>query len=423
MRAHGERRAYHGAPGPDASGSERSLQNRPCIVDAFRNPEGVFFYVALGEVSHSHTEREIVMRETTKAWKGKGIAALTALLVLAGCGGNGGGSNGGASSPASPSASGSAAPTATSSATASAEAPKSLGEVKVVLDWTPNTNHTGLYVAAAQGFWEKRGLKVDIVQPPESGADAMVASGAAEFGVGAQEGLTLAREQKLPLVSLAAIIQHNTSGFASPEEKNIKEPKDFEGHTYGGWGSPAEEAVIGSMMKQQGADVSKVKFVNAGTADFFTAVKRDIDFEWIFYAWTGIEAEQRGIKLNMVYLSDFDKKLDYYTPVLETSEKMISDKPDVVRAFVEGASEGYEYAIAHPEEAADILLKAVPDLNADLVKASQKWLADKYQDDAPRWGEQKEEVWSGYGEFLKEHGLLKTDLDYDAMFTNEFLPQ
>ncbi|THF73252.1 ABC transporter substrate-binding protein [Cohnella fermenti] len=334
-----------------------------------------------------------------------GLLSLAAMIALAGCG-NDGNSNGGA------------AP-----ATASSGSAAKLEEVKVVLDWTPNTNHTGLYVAADQGFWEKRGLKVDIVQPPESGADAMVASGAADFGIGAQEGLTLAREQGLPIVSVAAIIQHNTSGFASPEEKGIKEPKDFEGHAYGGWGSPAEEAVIGSMMKTQGADASKVKFVNAGTADFFTAITKDIDFEWIFYAWTGIEAEQRGIKLNMVYLSDFDKRLDYYTPVLTTSEQMIADKPELVRAFVEGAAEGYEYAIAHPAEAADILLKAVPDLNADLVKASQDWLADKYQADAPRWGEQKREVWSGYAEFLKENGLLTKELDYDAMFTNDFLPQ
>ncbi|WP_019003665.1 ABC transporter substrate-binding protein [Cohnella laeviribosi] len=341
------------------------------------------------------------------SWKTKGIAAAAALLLLGGCGGNGGGEGNGSASPA-PSSSASSAP---------------LKEVKVVLDWTPNTNHTGLYVAAAQGLWEKRGLKVEIVQPPESGADQMVASGEAEFGVGAQEGLTMARQQGIPLVSLAAIIQHNTSGFASLKEKNIKEPKDFEGHTYGGWGSPAEEAVIGSMMKAQGADVSKVKFVNAGMADFFTAVKKDIDFEWIFYGWTGIEAELRGIPINMVYLSDFNKKLDYYTPLLETNEDMIKEQPDVVRAFVEGASEGYRYAIEHPDEAADILLKAVPDLNADLVKASQKWLADKYQDDAPRWGEQKREVWAGYTEFLKEHGILTKDLDIDAMFTNEFLPK
>mgnify|MGYP000858230502 FL=1 len=357
--------------------------------------------------------------------KKTGIAALAALALLAGCGGGGNGSNGGSSPAAGASLAASSAPasSASSPSASPSAAPAPLGEVKVVLDWTPNTNHTGLYVAAAKGYWDELGLKVDIVQPPENGADAMVASGAAEFGVGAQEALTLAREQHVPLVSLAAIIQHNTSGFASPAEKNIKEPKDFEGHTYGGWGSPAEEAVIGSMMKQQGADASKVKFVNVGTADFFTAVKKDIDFEWIFYGWTGIEAEQRGMELNMIYLSDFDKKLDYYTPVLETSEKMIQSKPDVVRAFLKGASEGYQFAIEHPDEAADILLKAEPDLNADLVKASQQWLSPKYQDDAPRWGEQKREVWAGYGEFLKEHGVLKEDLDYDAMFTNDFLPQ
>ncbi|MCC3373026.1 ABC transporter substrate-binding protein [Cohnella sp. REN36] len=355
------------------------------------------------------------MAGQAKAWRNKGVAALAAVLLLAGCGGNGGG-NGADGSPA-------ASPSAPASGEGSPAGVPDLGKVKVVLDWTPNTNHTGLYVAEVQGLWKKRGLDVEIVQPPESGADQMVASGAAEFGVGAQEGLTLAREQDIPIVSLAAIIQHNTSGFASPADKNIKEPKDFEGRAYGGWGSPAEEAVIGSMMKGQGGDAKKVKFVNAGTADFFTAIQKDIDFEWIFYAWTGIEAEQRGIQLNMVYLSDYDKRLDYYTPVLTTSEKMIQSKPDVVRAFVEGASEGYEYAIDHPDESADILLKANPDLNADLVKASQKWLSPKYKDDAPRWGEQKRDVWSGYAEFLKENGLLKKELDYDAMFTNEFLPR
>ncbi|MEK0313254.1 ABC transporter substrate-binding protein [Cohnella sp. 56] len=353
-----------------------------------------------------------------KGWKVKGAAAVAALLIVAGCG-NGGGNEGGGS----PAATGSSGAGASASASASGGQAADLGKVKVVLDWTPNTNHTGLYVAANQGYWKKRGLDVEIVLPPESGADQMVATGAADFGVGAQEGLTLARENDMPIVSLAAIIQHNTSGFASPADKSIKEPKDFEGHSYGGWGSPAEEAVIGSMMQKQGADVKKVKFVNAGSADFFTAVQKDIDFEWIFYGWTGVEAEQRGISLNMVYLSDFDKRLDYYTPVLTTSEKMIKNKPDVVRAFVEGASEGYQYAIDHPAEAADMLLKANPDLNAELVKASQAWLSPKYKDDAPRWGEQKKEVWSGYAEFLKEHKLLTKDLDYDAMFTNEFLPQ
>jgi ABC-type nitrate/sulfonate/bicarbonate transport system substrate-binding protein len=355
------------------------------------------------------------MKARFKGWKSVGAGVLAGLFLLTGCGGKGG------TGDASPSSSQPASQAASPSA--SGESAKPLTEVKVVLDWTPNTNHTGLYVARDQGLWEKRGLKVEIVQPPESGADAMVASGAAQFGVGAQEGMTLARQQGLPVVSIAAIIQHNTSGFASPVDKNIKTPKDFEGKTYGGWGSPAEQAVIESLMKTQNADVSKVTFVNAGTADFFTAVKKDIDFAWIFYGWTGVEAELRNEKINMVYLTDYSKQLDYYTPLLTTSEDMIKNKPDIVRAFTEGAAEGYQYAIDHPAESADLLIKAVPELNADLVKASQKWLSPKYKEDAARWGEQKKEVWSGYAEWMKQHKLLDKELDYDAMFTNEFLPK
>ena len=139
-----------------------------------------------------------------------------------------------------------------------------LKKVSVVLDWTPNTNHTGLYVAKEKGYFKEQGLDVDIIMPGEAGADQLVASGKAEFGVGYQEGVTQARVQDVPLVSIAAIIQHNTSGFASPKEKGISSPKDFEGKTYGGWGSPVEKAVMASIMKQKNADVEKVKFHEYG---------------------------------------------------------------------------------------------------------------------------------------------------------------
>jgi ABC-type nitrate/sulfonate/bicarbonate transport system substrate-binding protein len=341
------------------------------------------------------------MKARNKGWYGWGLSLLAVMLLLAaGCGNKEESGGSGAS-----------------------EGTKALGKVTLVLDWTPNTNHTGLYVAQEQGLWEKLGLEVEIIQPPEAGASTLVASGTADFGISAQESMILAREQGLPLVSIAPIIQHNTSGFASTLDKNIKEPKDFEGKSYGGWGSPAESAVIESIMKVQNADVGKVEFVNAGSADFFTAMKKGIDFEWIFYGWTGIEAELRNDPVNMVYLTDYSKQLDYYTPLILTNENMIKNKPELVRAFLAGATEGYEYAIANPEAAADILLKAVPELDPALVKASQTWLSPKYKDDAARWGEQKKEVWSGYGDWLTSNGLLKAGLQYDEMFTTEFLPK
>ncbi|HAF99203.1 MULTISPECIES: ABC transporter substrate-binding protein [Paenibacillus] len=302
------------------------------------------------------------------------------------------------------------------------EQPAKLRDVQLMLDWSANTNHTGLYAAKELGYYEEEGLNVQIVQPGSGGTDAMVASGNVPFGISYQEGVTLARTQGLPLVSIAAIIQHNTSGFAAPKDRGIQKASDFEGKSYGGWGSPIEEAVMKSIMEIDGADVNKVNIVNIGDADYFTAVKRDIDFAWIYYAWTGIEAQLRGEPLDMIYVKDYSEQLDYYTPVIVTNEKLIADDPELVKAFMRATSKGYQYAIDHPEDAAALLSKAVPDLDAELVLESQKWLSPRYQDDSPRWGEQKAEVWSGYADWMFERKLLEKELDAERAFTNEFLP-
>lgn len=298
-----------------------------------------------------------------------------------------------------------------------------LKKVTLVLDWTPNTNHTGLYVAKDQGYFEEEGLDVDIIMPGETGADQLVASGKAEFGVSYQESITQARIQDVPIVSIAAVIQHNTSGFASPSEKNIKTPKDFAGKSYGGWGSPVEESVIASLMKQENANPEDVSIINIGDTDFFTAVKQDVDFAWIYYGWTGVEAELRGEKINMIYLTDYSEKLDYYTPVLATNEVMINKNPDTVKAFVKAAAKGYQYAMDNPDKAAEILLAAAPDLDEELVKKSQEWLSPRYQDDADRWGEQKLEIWENYANWMYENGLLEKQLKAEEAYTNEFLPE
>ncbi|WP_157279808.1 ABC transporter substrate-binding protein [Paenibacillus swuensis] len=301
--------------------------------------------------------------------------------------------------------------------------PAELKEVKVVLDWTPNTNHTGLYVARDQGYYKAQGLDVEIIQPGQSGADQMVATGSADFGVSYQEGVTLARLQNVPLVSLAAVIQHNTSGFAAPVAKGVKSPKDFEGKTYGGFGSPAEEAMLDSLMQADGADVKKVKIVQAGDADFFTMTKRDVDFAWIYYAWTGVEAELRKEPIDMVYLNEFSEKLDYYTPVIVTNEEHVNNNAELVKKFMAATAKGYQYAIDEPEQAAELLIKAEPDLDPELVRASQKWLSPKYQDDAKRWGEQKLSVWEGYAAWMQEYKLIDKPLEAEKAFTNDFLPE
>ncbi|MFZ5599349.1 MAG: ABC transporter substrate-binding protein [Bacillota bacterium] len=297
-------------------------------------------------------------------------------------------------------------------------------KVTVVLDWFPNTNHTGLYVAKDKGFYKEQGLEVEIIQPGQgSTADQLVAAGKADFGISYQESITQARATGIPLVSIAAVIQHNTSAFASLKQANITSPKDFEGKRYGGWGSPVEEAVIKAVMEKAEADPGKVQNITLGATDFFASIGRDADFEWIYYGWDGVEAKRRGMDLNLIMLKDLDPALDYYTPVIATSEKHIAEQKDLVKKFMAATGQGYRWSIENPAGAADILIKNAPELNAELVKASQDWVSRKYQEDAPRWGEQREEVWSRYANWMFERKLIPQNIEAKKAFTNEFLPE
>ncbi|KAA1040358.1 ABC transporter substrate-binding protein [Macrococcus equipercicus] len=302
---------------------------------------------------------------------------------------------------------------------------KELKQVTLMLDWTPNTNHTGIYVAEAKGYFKKHGLDVTIKTPGDVTADQLVAAGKAQFGISSQEILTQERTEGVPVKSIGAIIQHNTSGFMSLADKNIKSPKDYEGKTYGGFGAPIEEPFINAIMKKERADSKNVKIVNIGDTDFFTASKKNIDFAWVFYGWTGIEAETRGEKVNMQYLIDYDKNLDYYTPLFIANEKYIKSDSKTVRAFMQSVKEGYEYAIKEPKKSADILIKEAPELKdkRELVEQSQQYLKDKYQADASSWGMQDAAVWKNFGEFMKKNKVIKKDFNPEQAYTNKFVEE
>lgn len=300
-----------------------------------------------------------------------------------------------------------------------------LQKVTVILDWVPNTNHTGLYVAKDKGYYEEEGLDVEIIQPSEGGTASLIASGKGQFGISYQEEVTYARtsETPLPIKAIAAVIQHNTSGFASPAEKNIKTPKDFEGKVYGGWGSPSETAVLKALMEKEGADFTKLKMVDVGSEDFFTLTKKNLDFEWIFYGWTGVEAQLKDFPINYIDLKEVDPRLDYYTPVIITNETLLNENPELAKKFLKATTKGYEYCISNPEESAEILLKAAPEIDEKLAVESQKYLANEYKSESETWGTMKEEVWKNYSDFMLEKGLIPSALNIKEAFTNEYLPE
>ncbi len=305
--------------------------------------------------------------------------------------------------------------------------PDSNEQVKIdlVLDWTPNTNHTGLYVAQSKGFFEEQGIEIVIMQPPEGGAEAIVGGGGAEFGIGFQDYLApnYASNTPMPITAVAAIIQHNTSGIISLKENGIDTPAKLSGHNYATWNMPIELAIIKKVVEDDGGNFEDISLIPSTVTDVITALQTDIDSVWIYYAWDGIATKVKGLETNYLNFADYGKELDFYSPVLFVNDDYAESNPETVKRVLLAVKKGYEYAIENPEESAQILLEAAPELDPEIVLESQRWLADQYIADAPKWGYIDGERWDAFYGWLFENSLIEKEIPEGVGFTNEYLPE
>ena len=301
-----------------------------------------------------------------------------------------------------------------------------LTKITFVLDWTPNTNHTGLYVAQAKGYFKEAGLEVEIVQPPEDGAEVLVAAGRAQFGISFQDSMAaaLAGDDALPITAVAAVIQHNTSGIVSRKGEGMDTPKGLEGHKYATWQGPIELAMMEQVVEKDGGDFSKVEQIPSTVTDEVSALKtKSVDSIWIFYAWAGVKMELEELETDYFAFADIDEVFDYYTPVVIGNNSFLKENPEQAKAFLSALTKGYEFAIDNPEEAADIFCNANQELDKELVKASQIYLADQYQADAKKWGYINPARWNNFYNWLNENDLVETDIPENTGFSNEYLPE
>lgn len=309
---------------------------------------------------------------------------------------------------------------------ASAET-EQLTKIVFCLDWTPNTNHTGVYAAQALGYYKEAGLDVEIVQPPENGAVLMCAAGQAQFAVDAQDTMaaSLDLDEPLGVTAVAALLQHNTSGILSRAEDGITSARGLENRVYATWDSPIELAMLRYCMEKEGGDFSKVRLIPNNVTDEPAALAaHQIDAVWIFYGWSGINAELSDVACGYWDFASVSSELDYYTPVLLANNDFLEQNPETARAFLKATEKGYRYAVEHPEEAADLLIAgdstgSLSD-SRDLVVASQKWLSKQYIADAPDWGVFDAERWNAFYTWLSSNGLTVHNLT-GLGFTNDYL--
>lgn len=312
---------------------------------------------------------------------------------------------------------------ASQGADASSQEASGLETITFVLDWTPNTNHTGIYVADKLGYFKDAGIKIDIQQPPEDGATALVATGKAQFGVDFQDYLAPAYLSDLPVTAVAALIQHNTSGIISLKEKGMTSPKDLEGKTYATGDLPVEQATMKNVVESDGGEWGKVNLASVTVTDVISALQTNIDAVWIYYAWDGIATQVKGLDTNYFYFKDINPVFDYYTPVLVANNDYLEQNPETAKAFLAAVAKGYEYAIENPKEAAQILCEADSTLDQDIVLASQQWLADQYKAEVDQWGYIDASRWDAFYQWLWDNQLIEDEIPAGFGFTNDYLPE
>ncbi|MBQ7741081.1 MAG: ABC transporter substrate-binding protein [Eubacterium sp.] len=301
-------------------------------------------------------------------------------------------------------------------------------DITVCLDWTPNTNHTGLYVALKKGFYKDAGFNVKIVQPPENGAVQACAAGQAQFAIDAQDTLAPAFTSDTPLgvTAVAALVQHNTSGIISKKGEGMSSPKGITGKTYLTWDSPTEKAIMKDVVTKDGGDWSKVKIIPNTVTDEAQDITKNPDHAiWVFYGWSGINAKVSKVDTDFFYFKDINPVFDYYTPVLIANNDFLKGNEEAAKRFLDATREGYEFAIKSPEEAAKILIESDDTQSLVgsevLVNESQKYLSKAYIDDAEQWGYINPDRWDAFYAWLYEQKLIEKKLPAGTGYSNEYL--
>jgi ABC-type nitrate/sulfonate/bicarbonate transport system substrate-binding protein len=342
--------------------------------------------------------------------------ALTLAAAVAGAAALDAGAAACASSQAAPSSSGSSAPTT----------------VTLALDWTPNTNHTGIYVAQQLGYFAAAGINLRIVPYGSTAPETLVSTHKADFAVSYQDGLTEAAATGGDIVSVYAVTQKTDVVIGVRADSGITAPKQLDGKTYAGYGSPLETPMLTYVIKKAGG-TGTFKNVTLNTDAYQALYAGQADFALPEPTWEVIQAGLVGKPLRTFDLSDYGFPA-IYSALIASSHQYLAAHGDVAKKFLAAVQRGYEYAAAHPADAANLLIQA-----NESVLGPQKQLVDQsaaleaaqyYKDADGKIGVQSAARWQALTDFLYQNGIL-TDAagkplpkepDVSTLYTNDFLP-
>jgi ABC-type nitrate/sulfonate/bicarbonate transport system substrate-binding protein len=253
-----------------------------------------------------------------------------------------------------------------------------MNKLKLALDWTPNVNHIGFFVAKHQKFYKENEIDIQIISPDSDNYKTTpakkVEQGQADFALCPTESLISyqTKTKSFLMVGVSCIFKEDLSAISVLKSSNLKSPKDLDGKTYASYKARYEDGIVKQMIKNDGGE-GDLKITYPDKLGIWNRlVEGDAAAPWIFLNWEALQANAEDIELINFKLADYDIPYSY-SPVIAADRNIISKKQEVVKAFLEATKQGYYYAKSNPKEAALILSQYIPehDKNIDLVKAIQ----------------------------------------------------
>lgn len=298
--------------------------------------------------------------------------------------------------------------------------------INIALDWTPNINHIGFFIAKEKGFFGDNNLAVEITDPSvdnyETTPAKKVELGEVDFALCPMESVISFRTKPNPfaLKAVAAIFQEDLSAIAVRSSSEIVSPKDLDGKTYASYKARYEDGIVKQMIRNDGGEGSIEVIYPEKLGIWETIINGSIDSTWIFLNWEGVEAESENTPLTYFKMQDFGIPYSY-SPVLVADEQNIQRKSAAYKGFLNALNRGYQFSKKNPAEAVEILNKYVPesDKKIDLHKAltaSANAIGDENN-----WGKMNSKNVSDFLNWLHENGLETKQMLVTDLFTNELL--
>lgn len=292
-------------------------------------------------------------------------------------------------------------------------------DATLVLDFIPNAVHAGIYRAQAAGYYEDNGINLEIIQPTST-ADTLRLIDAGKADIGIADGIDMASQidQGRGAKGVMALLQRPPGGLITLEEEGIESPAGLEGKTVGVTGVPSDNAILDTIMADDGSSSDSVDVVTIGFNGVQALEAGKVSAFTGFIPADGVQVNEDGFPTKSFALDEFGGPAYPGLVAFSTEEKIASD-PDLMKGFVEATAKGYQDALADPAQAVDDLISETQGVNKKLATAQ----LDAYiplMGESDTYGQFSNQALEELSSFLVDNDLAKAPIAPDRYATNEF---